>query len=685
MPSIDTRHAARRIVGLYVAISVIWLVCSDTLLSMFVVEQHYHLIFATGKGMLFIAVTAGLLHALLSRAFRKMAAQQKALQEIDQRLQFAIEATGDGVWDWDIVNDKVNYSTSCKSILGYGEDEIGDSLAEWETRVHPDDWLACRSALDKHLIGQSTYYNSEYRLRHKDGSYSWVLARGMVVERSADGTPLRAVGTVTDISTHRRLEEDLRQSREMFRLFMQHTPAAVFIKDTETRHVFVNDHFLQVFNADTDDVIGKTNSEIFPSTIARQITEEDYRILQEGVSTHSRMQIPRGDDTFSWEVYKFAIPDEARNNTYLGGIAIDITEQQALAEERDRLFSRLRLLFDRLPIGCIVTDPDLVVNEWNPAAEQIFGFTKDEMILRNPLTTIFSAKARSELDQTLEKLITGDQTKSFIAENLTKEGKTIVCEWHATPLREQGGLIGILAMGQDITERIRTDEAVLQYQERLRNLAASLTVMQERERRSMAMTLHDGVGQPLALARIKLGYLRSLPLNADHQLLAAEITGLVEQSIDITRSLTTEISPPILYQVGLSAALEDLVETFRIHHGLPVTFQDDCLEKPLTDDIKIFFYQAVRELLMNALKHASASAVQVLCNLHDDTIEVSVIDNGAGFPIPATASLEIDSGYGLFNIGERVQHLGGSMRIDSAPGQGTAITISLAIRRHLPT
>ncbi len=90
------------------------------------------------------------------------------------------------------------------------------------------------------------------------------------------------------------------------------------------------------------------------------------------------MQLPRGHDTFSWEVYKFAIPDEARNNTYLGGIAIDITEQQALAEERDRLFSRLRLLFDRLPIGCIVTDPDLIVNEWNPAAEQIFGFTKDE-------------------------------------------------------------------------------------------------------------------------------------------------------------------------------------------------------------------------------------------------------------------------------------------------------------------
>jgi len=167
MPSIETRHAARRIVGLYAAISVIWLICSDTLLSKFVVEQHYRRLFATGKGMLFIAITAWLLYALLSRAFQKMAAQQKALQEIDQRLQFAMEATGDGIWDWDIVNDRVNYSTTCKTILGYAEEEIGDSIAEWETRVHPDDWLICRNALDRHFAGQTPYYNSEYRLRCK--------------------------------------------------------------------------------------------------------------------------------------------------------------------------------------------------------------------------------------------------------------------------------------------------------------------------------------------------------------------------------------------------------------------------------------------------------------------------------------------------------------------------------------
>jgi len=501
----------------------------------------------------------------------------------------------------------------------------------------------------------------------------------MVVERSEDGTPLRAVGTITDISTHRRLEDDLRQSREMFRLFMQHTPAAVFIKDTETRHVFVNDHFLRVFNADSEEVIGKTNNEIFPASIAGQITDEDLRILRDGEPTHSRMHLPKGHETFSWEVYKFAIPDETRNNAYLGGIAIDITEQQALAEERDRLFSRLRLLFDRLPIGCIVTDPDLIVNEWNPAAELMFGYTKEEMVHLNSFTLLFSAKAKSELDQTLKKLIAGDQTIRLVTDNLTRDGKTISCEWHTTPLREQGTLIGILAMGQDITERIRTDEAVQQYQERLRNLAASLTVMQERERRSMATTLHDGVGQPLALARIKLGFLRSLPSDEDHHLLTAEITNLVEQSIDIARSLTTEISPPILYQVGLSAALEELVETFRAHHGLPVIFHDDCLEKPLTDDVKIFFYQAVRELLMNALKHAHASSVQVQCNLHDDTIAISVIDNGVGFSASTATTLEIDGGYGLFNIGERVHHLGGSMKIDSIPGHETAITIFLKI------
>ncbi len=165
-------------------------------------------------------------HALLIGHFEKWLHNKKRAEN-DQRLQFALEATGDGVWDWDIVNDKVNYSTVVNP-FSLRRRRIG-FLAEWKTRSILTNGSP-RSALDKHRSG-NPLLQSEYRLATRRflqlGNGTW-LGGG----KGAEATPLRAVGTGTDISTHRRLEEDLPKAVKMFRLFMQTTPAAVFIKDT---------------------------------------------------------------------------------------------------------------------------------------------------------------------------------------------------------------------------------------------------------------------------------------------------------------------------------------------------------------------------------------------------------------------------------------------------------------------
>ncbi|MDH5325625.1 MAG: PAS domain-containing sensor histidine kinase [Gammaproteobacteria bacterium] len=133
----------------------------------------------------------------------------RELRESQERWRFALEGTGDGVWDWDIVNDQVFYSTQWKRMLGYAKNGIGNDMQQWQSRLHPEDKSTALEAFEKHLCGETDYYESEHRLRCKNGDYLWVLSRGKVILRNIDGTPQRVIGTLSNISERKNNEERL--------------------------------------------------------------------------------------------------------------------------------------------------------------------------------------------------------------------------------------------------------------------------------------------------------------------------------------------------------------------------------------------------------------------------------------------------------------------------------------------
>lgn len=139
---------------------------------------------------------------------------EKALKESEQRWQFALEGSGEGVWDWNAKTNKVFFSRQWKKLVGYEDHEIGDNLEEWSKRVHPEDIKQCNADLSKHMRGETPLYLNEHRLLCKDGKYKWILDRGKVIERDSDGKPLRIIGTHNDISLQKLKEKELRQSIE---------------------------------------------------------------------------------------------------------------------------------------------------------------------------------------------------------------------------------------------------------------------------------------------------------------------------------------------------------------------------------------------------------------------------------------------------------------------------------------
>jgi PAS domain S-box-containing protein len=144
---------------------------------------------------------------------RKIA--EKSFRESEERWQFALEGSGDGVWDWDIPSGKVYYSDQWKNILGFGSDDFDENENLWKKLVHPDDREWVIKELKRHLQSETPLYMTEHRLRCRDGSFKWIMDRGKVMARSEDGTPLRMVGTYTDITDRKRLEDQLRQAQKM--------------------------------------------------------------------------------------------------------------------------------------------------------------------------------------------------------------------------------------------------------------------------------------------------------------------------------------------------------------------------------------------------------------------------------------------------------------------------------------
>ncbi len=218
-------------------------------------------------------------------------------------------------------------------------------------------------------------------------------------------------------------------------------------------------------------------------------------------------------------------------------------------------------------------------------------------------------------------------------------------------------------------------------QERLRSLASQLILAEERERRRIATALHDRVAQTLALSKLKLEAVQESVSSTDLAKPLDEIHRLIEQAIQDTRSLTFEVSPPILYQLGLEAAVEWLTQRVQDQHGILSNFEDDGQPKPLDEDIRVLLFQAVHELLFNVVKHAHAQSVKVAIGRSGDKVQIAVEDDGVGFDISAISShWSTNDGFGFFSISQRLDHLGGHLDIESQPGHGTRVTLVAPLR-----
>jgi signal transduction histidine kinase len=226
----------------------------------------------------------------------------------------------------------------------------------------------------------------------------------------------------------------------------------------------------------------------------------------------------------------------------------------------------------------------------------------------------------------------------------------------------------------------KAEKKILSYQEQLRTLISRLSVLEEEERRHISEELHDNINQNLALSKIKLASIKhSFPDTAEE---IKETSQLIEQTIHFIRNLTFEISPPILYELGFKSAIEWLSEQINRKFGIPVHFHFQGDLNEIKGETAILLFKTVRELLINAVKHARAEKVHLSMKNDDGSLVINVEDNGVGFDTSQIEKRLIREGrFGLLNIREKIWYLGGTFKIESGKGQGMKLTIAVPLKK----
>jgi PAS domain S-box-containing protein len=263
---------------------------------------------------------------------------------------------------------------------------------------------------------------------------------------------------------------------------------------------------------------------------------------------------------------------------------------------------------------------------------------------------------------------------------------------------EFGAVQGVFAAARDVTERNRAlqalkqahDElearvaertaALLDANEQMKKVSFELVWAEEKERERIAGELHDQVGQSLLLAKMKLDALVA-NINSDALFMQAEeAASLLANSIQDIRSLTFRMRPPILDTSGIETALEWLCSSIKSDYALQIDFTDDGHPKPLPAEVRYSLYHAVRELLLNVAKHAGTDKAQLSMKANNHTLEVNVIDHGIGFSHPDAHLKHIkNGGYGLYNVQQRIEQIGGRVVIASSAGSGTSVTLTVPL------
>ena len=383
------------------------------------------------------------------------------LQRSNERWQFAIEGSNDGIWDWNILTDEVFYSDRFKEMIGYGPKDFISNISEWQNRVHPNDIEEVILKLKRYIDQKTSVYSTEHRLLCKDGSWKWILGRGKVLEWTADKKAARIVGTFTDITERKLTEEQLNESIFQYEHLTDAGPALLWMSGTDKLCNYFNKTWLKFTGRNLEQEIGNGWAEgVHPEDFARcldvYITAFNKRLPFE---MEYRLRHSSGE--YRW-LLDLGTPNFNRHDEFIGyiGHCFDITQRKQSELALSLSEEKYRSIFESVQEVYFENSLDGIIIEISPSIEKFTkGLIKRTQIIGQAISNLYVNKDDSDIY--LSKLLQDRRVNDYEFELRNIDGSIIIASISSALVYNTGGNpIKITGIMRDVTERKKTEKTL---------------------------------------------------------------------------------------------------------------------------------------------------------------------------------------------------------------------------------
>jgi PAS domain S-box-containing protein len=590
------------------------------------------------------------------------------------------------------------------------EESIGKSLLEigyepWHAEMHERE-IDQAIATKQPVQGEVSFPHDKLGQR----IYDYIL----VPVIDDNGTVEAVAGTTRDVTERKMVEEARRKSEEKYRsLFEKMDEGFCILKmqfdenenPIDWRYLETNSAFEE--HTGLKNAEGKFVSNLLPE-LEKDWFEKYGKVALTGEPVQFEDYTDELDRWFEISAFRIGEPEEQK----VAVLFNNITERKKAREKREQLLrevenerKRLSEIFKHAPsFMCILRGPDHVFERANDLYMQLIG--KDREVIGKPAREVFPEvegqgffELLDQVYETGEPAVMTDTPIKLNRQPDSEQGlETRYLDLVYQPLRDSDGSInGIFAQGVDLTERRQAKEelkamnetleervkdrtkSLLSYQDQLRSLASQLNKAEENQRQKLATELHDNLGQLLAMGKMKIDLLPKDKFSDKTSEELTELKEVIDEALTYTRELMSELKPPPSINEDIGEGIKWVAEKLE-KHGLEINLNDDGQPKPLDEEVKTTVLQSVRELLFNVIKHTSEKEAMVSLKSNGDELQITVEDKGKGFYLEdGELTPAQEGGFGLFNIQERIDLLGGRVDIETKPGKGTKITLYIPL------
>ena len=627
-------------------------------------------------------------------------ASDKKLRESESRFRMTLERLGDNMWEHDFITGKSYFSNTDYDLLGYAGTVQQDYANLWWNSIYPEDYHIVQESDWNYRSGKADHHSLEYRIMHKDGIVKWILDKGVVTEKSADGLPLKIIGTHTDITAIKTIQNALVESQQQFQSLSENIPGVIFtyqfLKDGKHGFSYISPAIEKIFGI-TPEEFNQPKKFIYP---------EDLPVLSGKINAagksrepfvfEGRINVPGRDIAWLGIASSFSFEREDGARIYTG-IITDITQRKMMEETLRIREEKYRNITANISLGLLEVDNDELITFANPSFCEMSGYTLTELLGKNA-SQLFAKDEQVAIIQQKNELRKQGQSDAYEISLTNKKGET---KWWlisgAPHYNDKGQLIGSIGIHLDITNQkiLELDlmEAKLQAEKSAEAKEQFLANMSHEIRTPMNAIIGMGLQlQKTALNSRQELFLDAINNSAEHLLV------IINDILDISKIEAGKLN---LEHIGfnMSAVVKSTAQPMRLKAEekslLLETSVDGNISKVLLGD-PYRFKQVLLNLISNAIKFTDKGSVHIACRLAASTdtcqtIEVSITDTGIGMDESFTGRLftkfsQEDSsiarkyggtGLGLSISKKLLELMNGTIEVTSVRNSGTCITFTL--------